>query len=495
MRFHKNGWKSLLCYLGALLLVGSIVSACTPFAFPAHEAEASAQFTTTPCRFPITDQQSVECGDLVVPEDYSDPQENQIRLHVAIIKSSSDSPASDPLIILLGGPGAHALDRIDDTIRYFEDVLTVRDIVLFDQRGVGYSEPSLNCPELNEINITVIDEQLDRDQEFEHRLAIYRNCRDRLEKSGIVLQNYSAQAIAADVVALRQALGYDAYHLFGVSYGAHLALTIMRDYPEGLQSVVLDSVYPIKVDLAKETAFTYDHALNILFSESSTRYPDFEETFFDLVHQLDRSPIAVPVADPRAEDWYYITSFDGADLMRLTIKLVRWPQFIPHFPRFVNDIAAGQYSDLSYFLKRSVGDQLFSEGMNLSVICLEIDPLSRPPSENVTSSTSARIYNLAIEDALQKVSLCNVWLGDDRPPTVQSPLTSDIPTLVLIGELDTVVPPSWSERATAGLPNAIAISFPGTGHGVMASDSCAGEVVATFLLNPEKYPAPNCFNN
>jgi pimeloyl-ACP methyl ester carboxylesterase len=69
-------------------------------------------------------------------------------------------------------------------------------------------------------------------------------CRDRLIQEGIDLSAYNSAASAADVNDLRIALGYDQVNLYGVSYGSRLALTVMRDYPGILRSVILDSTYP-----------------------------------------------------------------------------------------------------------------------------------------------------------------------------------------------------------------------------------------------------------
>ena len=66
------------------------------------------------------------------------------------------------------------------------------------------------------------------------------------------LMAYNTASNAADINDLRLALGYDQVNLWGGSYGTRLALGVMRDYPEGLRSVVLDSVYPPDVDLYME---------------------------------------------------------------------------------------------------------------------------------------------------------------------------------------------------------------------------------------------------
>src|SRR6185503_15624183 len=85
---------------------------------------------------------------------------------------------------------------------------------------------------------------------------------------------------AADVNDLRLALGYDQWNLYGVSYGTRLALTVVRDYPQSVRSVILDSVYPLQVNLYTDLPENFDRALKVLFetcaadADCSSTYPD-----------------------------------------------------------------------------------------------------------------------------------------------------------------------------------------------------------------------------
>ena len=74
-----------------------------------------------------------------------------IKLHVAIIKSSSKKPAEDPIVILQGGPGVVALDMMDNWIMLFGKQRAHRDLIILDQRGIGYSQPVLDCPDAKEV--------------------------------------------------------------------------------------------------------------------------------------------------------------------------------------------------------------------------------------------------------------------------------------------------------------------------------------------------------
>ena len=479
---------TLLCTLTACVPAPEFISG------PAVYGEAIAQRVVTTCRFPLPDYLPIECFDLDVPENYSHPQGRRIRLHVAIVSSRSERPASDPLVILYGGPGANTLDRLEKTVELFDEVLKARDIILYDQRGVGYSQPSLNCPEIDAIDVTVIDEQLDDIQELERRLAAYRICRDRLEASGVVLQDYSAAALASDLSSLRQVLGYEEWNLYGVSYGARQALIFMRDYPDGLRSVVLDSVYPLDIDLAKETAVTYAHALELLFAANEELHPQFEQAFFDLVSELDTAPVNVPALIP--ERWIYpYHPFDGDDLLRLTIGIIsRWPQSLSHIPGFIDDIIHGNYADLMELARPSVGDQLFSEGMNLSVVCQEIDPVLQKLNGDGEYPVAPRVLEHAKTDVEKRRVLCKMWLGEDRPFHYQTPVASRIPALILRGEQDALIPSLWDAQATEGLSTLVRLTFAETGHGVFKSNRCARETVAAFLLDPTMMPNVECLN-
>ncbi|MFN8420465.1 MAG: alpha/beta fold hydrolase [Anaerolineae bacterium] len=181
----------------------------------------------------VVEGENITCGYLIVPEDRSNPSGSTIQLAYAVLSASTESSKSDPVIYLAGGPGGNAVGTIADWVEapYLQD----RDFILLDQRGTGYSLPSLNCPE--------------SEQEEENAT---QTCHDRLISEGINLQAYNSVENAADVADLRLALGYEEWNLFGISYGTRLALTVMRDHPDGVRSVVIDSVYPPEISSWEE---------------------------------------------------------------------------------------------------------------------------------------------------------------------------------------------------------------------------------------------------
>jgi hypothetical protein len=130
------------------------------------------EFTYGDCPLPVDDTR-IECGILVVPEDREDPNSRDISLAVAIVRSVSGS-SQVPLVYLEGGPGASAVDGVNELwldTPFVQD----RDVILFDQRGAGYSLPSLNCVEYDEVGGQgVVD--------YEEDMALLEDCRDRLSR-------------------------------------------------------------------------------------------------------------------------------------------------------------------------------------------------------------------------------------------------------------------------------------------------------------------------
>ncbi len=75
---------------------------------------------------------------------------------------------------------------------------------------------------------------------------------------------------------------------------------------------------------------------------------------------------------------------------------------------------------------------------------------------------------------------CSVWPAADLPADYFEPVRSDIPTLLLSGDLDPVTPPRWGEEVLGGLGDARHVVAPGAGHGVIAN-GCADDVIAEFI--------------
>jgi hypothetical protein len=95
--------------------------------------------------------EQLRCGWLVVPQNRASPQDRQLRLAVAVMKSTRPAPRPDPIVFLSGGPGGKSVENVParTTSPVWNRLRAERDVVFFDQRGTGYSEPEF-CPEITD---------------------------------------------------------------------------------------------------------------------------------------------------------------------------------------------------------------------------------------------------------------------------------------------------------------------------------------------------------
>lgn len=301
--------------------------------------DAIEQFVQS-CPFPVPpteiEGETIRCGYVSVPESHTQAEGRQIQIAFAIVKSTSATPAADPLVYLEGGPGGSAMFSVNAWLR--SPFREVRDIVLIDQRGTGYSLPRLHC---NEASGRVFSE----DGRGSYLDALER-CAARLIADGSDLNAYNSRENAQDIAEVVDILGYDSVNLYGLSYGTRLALTIMRDHPESVRSVILDSTYPMTVNIYQQTALNSYRVFNQLFQDCANdigcrlAYPNLEFRFFKLVDELNADPL------PLNRFW---GELDGDDLVDSMFRLFYRTDVLPYLPQMLDGLTrsdAGVYLDI-----------------------------------------------------------------------------------------------------------------------------------------------------
>lgn len=447
----------------------------------------TAVFEPANCRFAIPAGASPQCGYLVVPENRRRPDSPSIRLHVGIFKSTSASPAPDPVIHLGGGPGSPTTNWAS----YLSDVgilggfLRSRDYILFDQRGTGNSLPRLNCPDRDDMTVTLLTQQFDLDTASGMALDAYARCRDRLRGEGIDLAAYNSAASAADINDLRLALGYQTINLYGVSYGTRLALTAMRDTPETIRAVILDSPYPPQVNLYTTWARYAQRAFDVLFDgcaadpACNAAYPDLRSVFYQLAAQLEASPVPVDAANTNLT-----VLVDGDVLIDVLFSGLYRMDTIPGMPALIYETSRGNYTRLSRRLSLFF-DRGGSAGMTNSVQCNEEAPFGTYEDMLAdTLSVQPLVRDHFNNDIRVYFSMCNAWGAGRAGPTENEPVTSDIPTLLLTGEYDPITPPEWATLTAGTLTSSTVYQFPGWGHWIMRSGSCGLKIGLDFMDTP-----------
>ena len=475
-----------------------------------QEPEYEPVFEAAACPFKLppnqVESQTVECGYLVVPEDRSQPDGRSLRLAVAIFHPPGGASKPDPIIYLVGGPGASILELLYLSFdKAFAPVFaTGRDLVLFDQRGVGLSQPALDCPEAHALGLELLDYELDGERLSDEEADVlfgeaYDACAHTLNAIAD-LGAYHTVASAADLNDLRLALNYDQINLWGGSYGTRLALGVMRDYPQGLRCVVLDSTYPPDADIYLETPASLDRSLNLLFKACAAddacdaAFPDLRQVFFDAVARLNTTPIETEITDPFTNE-SYPTLFDGDTLMALVFQLLYETVVLPDLPQLIYDAAQGDFNMINRIRGTLIGQStVSSRGMGLAVQCHEEVPFSTLEQYQQVMRDYPHLASFFEKSILGEMvyQACAVWETGQAEAIENQPVSSDVPTLVMQGEYDPITPPHWGLRAAETLTNDHYFLYPGVGYGASTVEGCPRDMMIAFLDDPTRAPDSAC---
>jgi pimeloyl-ACP methyl ester carboxylesterase len=456
----------------------------------------SATFTPVECPFWTAAHPAITCGYLAVPENRASDGSRQIRLFVAIAHTTGDNRAADPLVYLHGGPGASAASAVSYLADSLQDVLSSRDLIVFDQRGSGLSEPSLDCVEWPGIFYSRYDEILPPEAWRALTEQAHLACYQRLAAGGIDLSAYHSAASAADVNDLRLALGYAQVNLYGISYGTRLALTLMRDYPHAVRSAILDSTLPLEVDLYASLAAHTARSLDRLFaqcagdSSCSAAFPDLERRFYALTDRLDAEPLALQLLN--ASDGQLYEVLVHGDMFITAARLALYDTArIPHLPRYFGELERGiitNWPELIAPVAFQYGG--VSEGASTAVMCNE--ELAFSSMMPLTDTLHPRLQQYVARGRAVQVNECGLWQLPGGLAVENEPVRSAIPTLVLAGAYDPITPPAWGQQVAATLDNAFFYEFPGVGHGVLRGSDCGRELAAAFVMAPAEPALPVC---
>ena len=444
----------------------------------------------------------IDCGYVSVLEDRAKPHGNVIRLAVARLRGSVPSPHPDPVIYLAGGPGESALGRtywlIDDARFIWEE----RDLILLDQRGVGHSEPRLECPDYHRQKAVLRELDLDPDDELQREVDALLACKRTLSEQGIDVNAYTAESVAADVADVAQAMGYGTYNLYGNSFGTMLALTVMRDFPDNLRAVILDGVWPPQVIATEARHANAASALQALFRrceadpECAQRYPDLEQDLWQVVDRYEVLPTTTWRFDDDSSELFE-EEVDGHFILRRVLESLRSQSlnghsWIPYMPFLLHEIRRGDrdvaeaFIEPSYRLQASIDDS----AAWASLLCHAEGRFADRAGVLADRAAYPRMVDPDAPDLVP--ALCAAWHDPTVEPMDRTPVASDIPTLLLSGEFDPDTPPRWADVAAETLRRSHSVVVPMAGQAAGMDTPCGRRLIGAFLNSPGVDPSAAC---
>lgn len=307
----RNAAGALLgtALLASFLLVPALLAPGIAADAAAQEAPAPEPGTLFlhPERFELEDGSygEVERGLLFVPADRSRPDAGVVAVVVHRFPADPGADADAPPIFRLhGGPGFGGLE-LEDPGDYFEPQVEpytrFADVVVVGQRGFGPSMPDTGC---EGVEAPIFDPAAPEEARTRALREASRKCQEWWRERGLPLEGLNAREAAADVVDVADALGYDRITLWGVSFGSHWAMAILRYHPERVARALLGGM--------EGPDHTYDMPTGILnalrrVAADAEAAPELApwipegglvDALRETIRRVEREPVEVTAEDP-----------------------------------------------------------------------------------------------------------------------------------------------------------------------------------------------------
>jgi pimeloyl-ACP methyl ester carboxylesterase len=447
------------------------------------------------------------CGYLVVPENRSRPTGRTIRLMVAKYPARSAEKRPDPIVYLAGGPGDIAPLEVNGLIA--ADFIRDRDIYVVSQRGTMFSEPALTCAAPDAFARELLGLRFYSEATMRAHVAATEACHRDLAATGADLSAYNSTESAADFADLRKVLGFDVWNIYATSYGSYVAQTLMRDHPDGIRSVVLDSVLPTTYNVAANWQNASDGFGNIFRAcaaepTCNASHPHLEETFTGLVNKLEAEPLTATVRDPATGEDIKVV-IDGGALVDWLRNQNYGVPMLQAAPNRIDGLAAGRPDAIEAVGLDRAGRApppdpaapALGYGLAFGVSCRESYPFATPQDLTAAGRKAFPDYPASIQRegigswAYFNEDCRDAWKVPAAPDAMHQPVVSSVPTLLISGTFDTLTSLAGAKAAAAKLSNATIISIPGVGHFVSHASPCAQAVIVSFLGAPDA-PDTSC---
>ncbi|NVN49736.1 alpha/beta hydrolase [Mycolicibacterium hippocampi] len=443
--------------------------------------------------------ETAECGRLEVPLDYQDPEGRTAKL--AVMRVPARGEAIGSLVMNPGGPGGSGLFGAAATAASLpESRVTERfDIVGFDPRGVGASEPAIDCysdaeAERGDVWLSTQGSTVEWSQEDTKQ--IFDRC---AEGSGgaEVLAGVGTRDAARDIDVLRAVLGDEQLTFLGQSYGTRLGAVYAEQFPQNVRAMLLDggidphqATFERRVGAYAGFQRAFDQMAEFCVTQDDCPLGDDPERAVEVFQQIMRPLRGAPI--PALDTELDFDEGIGGVVSGLYAEEA-WPRIITG----INQVRQGR------------GDALLQIGYDFALSGPEIGWTNLPEAnyaincmdEDRLTEEQGNALRRAILDAAPfmdpGVALtgardgCEHWSAE---PTLGFPYATDIdglaPTLVVSITGDPTTPHAGGVNLARTLGSAL-LTVEGEGHTVVAggTNACVDDIAADYLIDLTLPPA------
>jgi pimeloyl-ACP methyl ester carboxylesterase len=414
--------RSMLCLLAGVAVL--VLGGCSSRSQPPPRIALSA------CT--VAGNVAGRCGWVRVPRDWARTDGRSLSLRVAVVPATDQHPQADPLFYLAGYGGAATQDA-PWALQAFERVHEARDLVFVDQRGTGSSGRETSAGLSGAAGTAPGAGAL--------AVAVER-C---LASAARDPRHDTTAAAVRDLDRVRAALGYDRINLYGGSYGVTMGLAYLQRFGSHVRTAVFHSGSLLDVPLWQ-------------------RVPIAAQRSFDqLAKRCARTPACAAAYDPPA-DLARVAARPRARPDQITVPAAGgdWPAVLRRRADLVN--AAVQASSAPTQLQQ------------ITVACGDAWA-AMSPREIAAGAPASQFTAPSLLKARWQRALCAGWPHD---PGVSGTVSSSAPVVFLNGGADPVDPPANVAAASSTMPQAMLVTVPEAGHGVL-TEGCLPDLVTDLI--------------
>ena len=441
----------------------------------------------------------VDCGAISVPVDYSRPEAGDLSMAVLVHRATDPAIRIGYLFVNPGGPGGSGLDYAETALAgpgyaFTEAMIERFDIVGFDPRGVGESEPAFECglPGEELALLSSIDLDYSSPEDIMAGEAAVRLCVDSMGAATGLLHT---ENVARDMDELRKALGAEQISYFGVSYGSTVGVWYATLFPESVRAMVVDGADNPLDDMSTQEArisnlieelaqfeVQLGEALDACDTPDCPIYNDGDPRgyFLDNVGRLDDVAAAAggnPVAGPLG-------------VISTLYSQTEWPLLWFGLHELVEQDDPAVLAELAAF---QLGDSTGGTTITQHINCLDSWALFPHLDRQVRLSDSAAMQ-VAVEEALPLLGAMDFSAPETCPfydtleiaPFEGTLNGSGTPILVIGNPTDPATPFTESEElAIETLDNGYLLRVDHPAHGVLPYNACAIDAADSLLVDLE----------
>jgi len=506
---HTRPWRTaptpatgrrLRRIVAPLVAMVALVAACDDD----PDEEAVDAFTQDPDCFGIElvelEEDEVRCGTVTVPLHHEDPDGETITLAVATLLD--EDAGDEPVLVLGGGPGEVVVETaLTEPVVQQLYALQGREVILLDQRGVGSSDPELSCEAFEDEDFTELP---DADEQRERFLS----CREELVDRDIDLDAFDHVNNARDVDLVRRALGHDQLVLRGGSYGTHLALHAAALAPDAFSALVLSSPVDPTDNYLEAGAAGFQTALDRLDAgcqqaeRCAEELGDINEAIAEVTDRLTDEPEEV-TAEPLTGGEPFTRTYTGELFLSSVFTALYAADGALALPGMLIAAREGDLEPLTG-LVAAIEEQFdgIPMGMYASMVCS--GEAAHFDAEVAAGGLTTPVLEEGWFDQLgiggrDTNQLCELWDVEPSFDPGGFELATDVPTLIVTGEVDHVTPPVLGEQVHEQLDNSQLVEARSLAHGPLEGlnavvAGCGSSIITAFLDDPDSEPDTTCAN-